>query len=454
MEYELPDRSGILFGREPDIEYLTTRSMVCGVTAVVGRSQMGKSWVLTEFARRLSLSGQFIDNHTETLPLNDRGRYLVGFTESFGESTDHMLRAVVDLYSRWLSNSSFLEQARVVYEQNSNNLVSTAGKAFGSIFAELSRIGGPPGEAVGGIVKGALEALANANQRLVSGGIHLPRLQIEQIRELLALVQKATAGRYRIALVLDQWEKSPDTLTEAKLVDSFLRHVDDWPSCHIFLGIRSGTETHAHLKRMEKHFAGAVTLYDLPAMHLEGTPGAALLDYLRNAIPQTRNISNTDLFEMISGYPGTIYRWTSPYYEGRFDSLEKLKEISEDANDYRFAEFTELLPSLDNKQRLLGIRLALTPSCSETEAWKSLRQLVLEGIEAPNLDTLKRLGVIESISPPSFGHAKRRQAAVHWLYENCYEELREVCQALIFKLASLSRGMTTQDTLFAATLAS
>jgi len=46
MSGEFPDNSNILFGRGPDLAYLLERSEHSGLTAVVGRAQMGKSWLL------------------------------------------------------------------------------------------------------------------------------------------------------------------------------------------------------------------------------------------------------------------------------------------------------------------------------------------------------------------------------------------------------------------------
>ena len=51
-----PDRSDVLFGREPDLAYLLTRASYKGVSVVMDRAQMGKSWLLTETARRLTVS--------------------------------------------------------------------------------------------------------------------------------------------------------------------------------------------------------------------------------------------------------------------------------------------------------------------------------------------------------------------------------------------------------------
>ena len=59
------DRRDRLFGREPDVHRLIDRAGRPGLTAVVARPLMGKTWTLTEVARRLL----------------EEGRYLVGYHE-------------------------------------------------------------------------------------------------------------------------------------------------------------------------------------------------------------------------------------------------------------------------------------------------------------------------------------------------------------------------------------
>ena len=79
---KLPDRRESLFGRAPDLAHLIERACYKGVTAIAARPQMGKSWLLTELAR--------------TLYQNQEPHYLVGFTESFGQTPDLFLRAVAE----------------------------------------------------------------------------------------------------------------------------------------------------------------------------------------------------------------------------------------------------------------------------------------------------------------------------------------------------------------------
>ena len=85
-----PDERHRLFGREADIQHLFDCTKQSGVTAVVARPLMGKTWTLTEVARCLMK-----ENHC-----------LVGYHES--TATSHLLYAVSNLYTRWLADSRIL----------------------------------------------------------------------------------------------------------------------------------------------------------------------------------------------------------------------------------------------------------------------------------------------------------------------------------------------------------
>jgi len=95
-----PFTSPILFGREPDLAHLLDRVQRSGVTAVIARAQMGKSALLNELAARLT---QRPDETLFKTPL-------VGITESLGETSDLLLRAVSSLYTCWIASSNFREQ--------------------------------------------------------------------------------------------------------------------------------------------------------------------------------------------------------------------------------------------------------------------------------------------------------------------------------------------------------
>ncbi len=203
LDATFPDRSSILFGREKDIAFLLERTERPGVTVVLGPPQMGKSWLLTEVARQLSARPGGADR------LSLRGLSpLVGRVESEGEYADMLPRAVQDLYTRWLSDATYLEQAQTFFEQGKPDLLGRIGQAVGTLVKAVAPLHGPPGTAIGTLVKSSFDSLAEANRDLKSGGISLPSLQTADSRELLEIVFAVTARP--AVLVLDQWEKSPD----------------------------------------------------------------------------------------------------------------------------------------------------------------------------------------------------------------------------------------------------
>ena len=231
---DFPDNSPFLFGREADLAHLAERISQRGITAVVGRPQMGKSWVLLELARRLS--GKNCGREKEAVArvsswkrlgellglspppqadatradVAEGPRYLVGYYESMGETPDLILRAVSDLYTRWLTTSSYMDQARIVYHQQKHDTVGRTGEAVGLLLEKFSKLGGKATEAVGAIVKSTFEGLALANRDLVSGGIQVSRLQIDQVKELIQLLHDITQAT--TILIFDQWEKSPNLM--------------------------------------------------------------------------------------------------------------------------------------------------------------------------------------------------------------------------------------------------
>jgi hypothetical protein len=77
---------------------------------------MGKTWLLTHVAWLLS-----------------QHNYLVGYEESVGQGTDLILRAVADLYTLWLNNAPYRDQARSLLHRHKDELLTSAGRAFGKI---------------------------------------------------------------------------------------------------------------------------------------------------------------------------------------------------------------------------------------------------------------------------------------------------------------------------------
>ena len=343
------------------------------------------------------------------------------------------LERLCDLYTRWLSHSTWSQQAAVIREQNKKDLVGNVGKVVGRLFEKLSKLGPKSMEAVGGLVKEAFDGLAGANRELLTGGIEFPRLQIEQGRALLALVSQIT--NRPMVLVMDQWEKSPALALEANVLDAFVRHAEEWPPCHIFVGLRPEEVALKAIIDLHEMAPGTVEIYDLPPMHLDdGTICDALVEHIRGRVPGAANVPGKDLIEIVAGYPGVVSRLTDSYNANRVKS-GGLKALADDANNYRYPEFSYLVPILSDEERQLALRLVLLPSTGGEDNWKALRDAVLEHSHARYLDALGRKRLLETSTPPSYGHVKRREAALCYFQDNCKEELRVECESLVFSLA-------------------
>src|ERR1035441_6781805 len=144
-----PDRREIMFGRKTDIDFILERIQKKGLTAVVGRPKMGKTWLLQEVGRELCESG-----------------HLVGYHECLGEP-DQMLHVVSDLYSRWLLAAGNIEQARSLLERHKDSWVSKAGKAVGNLFSQVASVKGIS-EGIGTLVEDCFDGLSKADSDLRS----------------------------------------------------------------------------------------------------------------------------------------------------------------------------------------------------------------------------------------------------------------------------------------------
>lgn len=432
-----PATSPILFGREPDLAHLLERAQRSGVTAVTARAQMGKSAVLNELAARLE---QQPDGNLFKAPL-------VGITESLGETSDLLLRAVSSLYTRWIASASFREQGGVVAAQQNHDLIGRAGEVVGKLFKSLAV---KPLEPVADLVSDTLSGLASANRDLKTGALELPRLQTEQARDLLQIVARIS-GR-RLVLIMDQWEKSPSPEIECNILDNFLRHTSDWPPCHIFLGVRSEKGPLDLLAKLAGDSVGAMEIFPLPDMHLD-TPDAQrqLLDTLHNALPFSATLPGNELLTLLDGYPGTLARWLATNVPPPVTTYARLAQLADDANSYRYPEFDSELRLL-KEFRPLAMRIALLPYAATAEGYRKLRVELLASATGAGLDELKTAGVLENSSPPSYGHTKRADAARAWFLANAHEELYDVSEALILSLAARIRQLTGDTRVFAGSL--
>jgi hypothetical protein len=172
---------------------------------------MGKTYLLTHVAGLLSQRG-----------------CLVGYVESAGVGPDLMLRAVVDLYTFWLSQSSYGEQVKGLWEKYKGKLTVSVGRAVGTIFESLYKTVGL--EPVGKLVREGIETLVRGVEDQRTGEMSLPKLDYEKARELVNFC--ASVSDKPIVLFLDAWDQSAIAVESPILVYCLLNSFNNW-------GIRS-----------------------------------------------------------------------------------------------------------------------------------------------------------------------------------------------------------------------
>jgi hypothetical protein len=350
--------------------------------------------------------------------------------ESFGEAHDLFLRAVQDLYTRWLSDSTYRQQAQVAWQQQRERFIERVGRTAGDLFEKLSKIGGVLTEPIGSLVKGAFDSLVAANQTLASGGIQVSRLQYEQARDIVKLV--AEVSGHPITIVLDQWDKSPSIGFEESTLDAFLRHLDDWPLCHVFIAIRPEPPAFEAASRFQHSHWGTAELFKLGLMRLEDlSTQQALLAFLREKVPATKAVDDDGrLCQLVDGYPGVVGRWSSDYQASHMKTPEDLESVASQAKVYQYLELDTIGDRLSQVERLLAVRLALVTT-ENPSRWDAIKEIVLGGRVEAVLDDLKQKGMLESVEPPSFGPTTRREAARRWFVEHRRSLIRQECLDLI-----------------------
>jgi len=407
MASVIPDRRDTLFGREPDIVFLLKRVESRGITALAARPMMGKTWTLLETLRRLRVEKTCI----------------AGYHESKGAESSHLLYAVSDLYTHWLADSSFRAQALSLWERNKDNLIPKVGQAIGLLFKEIASLTQFAPDEIGNRVQSAFDGLAAAQVDLKQGGLQLPALDYDQARDLTNLV--ATFSGKKVVLVLDAWEKSQSLKAEHDILEAFVKHPEDWPQAHLFLGIRqpevgSGDREDAAFLRAKdlNKLSAEVLIHRLPDMHLDRGEDGRMLAHLRASVPALKNVDDAASLHLVAGFPGVLDRWLSPSNREAMQGTEDLAQQAHDAQDDRYREFDDLLPRLSGPERAFCARLAFLPRL-DPGIWESLQALLLapnEGhINESMIDTLRGRGVLEpSADYPSYGHDTRHAAAARW----------------------------------------
>ena len=411
-----PDRRHLLFGRHGHLTELLKKAEISGVTAVAARAKMGKTWLLEELCRRLSVEEGF----------------LVGYFEYKGGGSSHLLYAVGDLYARWLSKAPLTDQFKQRWEEYSENLPSITGKVVSRIKAAFI---GLVARSMEQLVREAFDTLSSEILKLKTGGLDLAPSNYDIARDLITFLNKVSGKR--ISIVLDAWGKSTAMDQEYLALEGFLNHVDSWPSTHIYLGIRDPDESSRIMDLAEKldRSSRYASTYRLQPMALnEVAEQRRLLQHLRSQAPVTETIENKPLLRLIDSFPGVLDRWIGKLAGDPPKSLEDLEQLADDAQKNRFPEFNWLLNALTKEQRDVVITLSLLPRLNEG-TWKIVEERVFTNENLDHFDDLTKLGILEQAMIPSFGHDTRHQWARRWLLENYTIRSRKIGENLIETVA-------------------
>ncbi len=402
-----------LFGREPDLDYLAQRAGAKGLTAVVGRPQAGKSWLLQKFADRLASDDAF----------------LVGYAESTGQYADLLLRSLRDLYTRWLSDSSYLAQAKILWQKHKKDLITKVGGTVGSMLGSLLEVS-TQGPGVGNMVSKGFKTLHQANLDLQAGGIVLPALDYDQAHDLLLILDRLSGGEKRAVLILDAFDQSTGAEVEAGTLRRFLSRLDEWPECHIFVATRDpdaedNESVALRCCRKLKGASPAAELWPLPGLHLKGDVDECdrLLYFLRDRVPAIKDVPDHRVVEMIGVLPGVINFWLKAQSTpGSVPKDEQdLRRLASDAfaDSHRDLEpvFSKLMDN-DGTSFRFAVRIALLPEMGSEEDFEALRPVLSEGLGDLRLAKLRSCGLLEHDRDlgghpniPTFGHTTRYEAA-------------------------------------------
>jgi hypothetical protein len=420
---DLKDRRYKLFGREPDVKHLSGCALESGVTAILARPKMGKTWTLNEVARRLDSEG-----------------HLVGYYQAGGAENNIILYVLLDAYTRWLTtSSSFRQQAEVIFKQNKGSYSSGLTNVFAPLFENLNL---PGVSGIGKLISEAFSSLGKLNEDLKDGGLRVPKLDHNRVKELALLLFEIT--QKPLVLILDAWEKSNTSFSsEYNLLDRFLDNTAEWPPCHFYLGIRKPEvdETNQLANAIYRCMQDwskrdRFTSYELPLMHLDGTEQERLITYINHTIPGSRNIESNLLLDMIDGYPSVLERWENQATRpSKFDDQGQYQELADEANDYRYRELPVLIRELGTEQRKFAIRVALFPRLNN-ELWSLFQDTILSECDAALIDELTQQFLFEKEAFPFYGHDTRHSATNKLLLNDYRHTYKQQAEQLIWDVAS------------------
>lgn len=425
------DRSDQLFGREDDVCHLVSRASHPGVTAVVAGPLMGKTWTLTEVARRLT-----------------EGHYLVGYHESTAAESSHLLYAVSSLYAQWLADSTKLEQTKKLLEVYKKDFVPRLGQMIGSLCAQLNDSLLPP--AVWAIVRKAFDSLASAHHNLQSHGLNIAPLPYDEALSLTQLVAKIS--KRHIVLILDAWEKSHSIDAESTILEHFLKHKEDWPHTHVFLAVRNPDRNPTQTQENASRRAGdlctlspAAKTHNLLPMDLtEVSERARMVGFVRDKVAAANHVNEQSLIEMIGGYPGVLNFWIDCTQRGEIKTQEDLSKEANNAHENQYPALDGLLSSLTGDKLVLAARLAFLHRLDKA-IWETFGRLIMKNLVEDAFTDLIDTDVLQDDSVPTYGHDTRHAAARRWFFENRRPVVRRTAEEWITSVASRIRGTSEID---------
>jgi len=431
------------FGRQSDLDYLSERIQHSGVTVVSARPQMGKSRLLRQLRDQLrALSA-------------DEQTHLVGYCESSGQEPDLMLRSLEDLYKNWLADSSYAEQAQMLWQQHKGRVIEHLGNGAAEIFAPASKAYDPSGT-LGASIKSFLRGLIDANNELKTGGISLKRLAYDQSRDVLECA--GLLSEKKCLLIFDALDQSPDSRLEVANLNLFLKNLTDWVDCHFLIAVREPAATEAEDVAYQQAQAlcaisARAEQHSLRPIELGDEERDQLLQFLHQHVPVTKEIDGDWLMAQIAGNPATLARWTQEIPIP--DSQEALEQLANDARVLRYREIPVILERLrttDDELFRVALRLALLPEFPANSIWSDIASIVVSENWRGQLSSLKQADFLIRDDYPSIGHTSRYEVAQKFCVAEYGGYCTEEAHAIIIALAGEIRDVDLSTLPYAATL--
>ncbi len=391
-----------IFGRTKEIAYLLERIKTPGVTFVAGRPQMGKSRLIEEIR-----DSEWV-----------RDNCLAGYHEASRGEYSLFRAALADLYKKWVQTASFREQGESLLKRHKDGLLAKVGGNTINALAELLR----PIDPTGGTTRSVQSIFAGmgaVDKDLRTAGLEQP-ITYEDALDLLTILHEMTDKP--VVLCMDAFDQCPKPAQEAALLQKILRHADDWPPCHIVLGVRDNVPIDDAYRAAEsvRNESALAVLYHIDRFDVEDNTyhRQELLDYLREYVPVTSGLDDDALLALLDSYPGTLRRWRDrpPV------SLDELNALKQQAEKSRYDELNDLFKTLiaDKSPDLEPVlRLVLLPEFTSEESWQVLN-LLFDDRFKQHLPYLRQSGILDHSENcyPSFGHTTRYEAARHWWLQN------------------------------------